>query len=202
MLRWLLPGEWERLGELFRDGTGLLDDEHRAGAPLRWLRDWSDAVRRNHGLEHATVAVLLARRGPVRLAGRAAVDGFFIVGDVDDALLDECARQALARMQRGEETLAVSPMCGTNIAVTGALTAALVMATLARSRSSGFRDRYGNAVTAAMLGAIAAQPIGRLVQKHITTRADVRYVEVVETRTLLPGVHKVYTRGARYRTGA
>ena len=47
------------------------------------VRRWLDAVRRNHALEHATVAVLLARRGPMRLAGRASGDGFFILGDID-----------------------------------------------------------------------------------------------------------------------
>ena len=48
------------------------------------LRGWIDAVRRNHGVEHATVAVLFSRTGPQRIAGRASADGFFILGSVDD----------------------------------------------------------------------------------------------------------------------
>ncbi len=79
------------------------------------LRSWLDAIRRNHGLEHATVAVLVARSGPRRIAGRAAADGFFILGTVDEDLLLSCAREGLARMQRGEHELAVSPHCGIEI---------------------------------------------------------------------------------------
>ena len=41
------------------------------------IQGWIDAIRRNHGLEHATVAVMIARHGPSRLAGRASSDGFF-----------------------------------------------------------------------------------------------------------------------------
>lgn len=167
----------------------------------RWLRDWADAVRRNHGLEHATVAVMFAKRGPSRVAGRASSDGFFIIGgDVDEETLDGYAREALARMQRGERSLAVSPFCGTNIAVTGAVTAAFAMMALSRTGERGLRERFSNASTAAMFGVVLSQPLGRLVQKHLTTRGDVQYVEVIGTRTLLPGVRKVYTSGARYRT--
>mgnify|MGYP001627663323 CR=1 FL=1 len=86
-------------------------------------RGWIADVRRNHGLEHATVSVLFARRGPQRLAGRASGNGFFIIGDVDPVLLRSCADEALLRLQRGESGLAVSPMCGTNLVVTGTLCA-------------------------------------------------------------------------------
>ncbi|MEX2446252.1 MAG: DUF6391 domain-containing protein [Dehalococcoidia bacterium] len=163
---------------------------------LPMLQQWLDAVRRNHGLEHGTVTVLLARRGPRRLAGRASHDGFFIVGDVDEELLLSCAREALERMQRGEENLAVSPLCGTNIAVTGALTTAAVMTSLGRNAGKGAGDRFGNAFTLSMIGVIAAQPLGRLVQRYLTTRADVQGLELAGTRLIAPGVRKVYTRAA------
>ncbi|MBM3140831.1 MAG: hypothetical protein FJZ92_11665 [Chloroflexi bacterium] len=155
--------------------------------PCRWI----DAVRRNHALEHATVAVFLARHGPTRLAGRASGDGFFILGEVDESELDRCAREALARLQRGEASLAVSPLCGTNIAVAGLLAAGAATAVLS---TGPVRRRFGNAFTAAMLGVVIAQPIGRLVQRYITTRPDLDRVELVGTRTLLPGIRKVYTR--------
>ena len=63
---------------------------------------WIDAVRRNHGLEHATVAVLLAKHGPMRVAGRASADGFFLLGSVSEEQVDAAAHEALARMQAGE----------------------------------------------------------------------------------------------------
>lgn len=175
-----------------------------AGAPPGWaaLRAWADAIRRNHGVEHATVAVLFARRGPQRIAGRASTDGFFIIGAVDDGLLLSCAREALERIQRGEHELAVSPHCGTNILVTAALsTLATANALSQRSRQPGrpvrpLRDRLGNAFTASIVAIIAAQPLGRLLQRTVTTRTDVERMEIVEVRSYLPGVHKVITRGA------
>ncbi|TAJ16179.1 MAG: hypothetical protein EPO65_13725 [Dehalococcoidia bacterium] len=142
------------------------------------------------------MSVLLARHGPRRMAGRATADGFYILGRVDEVTLRSCAEEALSRMQRGESGLAVSPLCGTNIAVTGAVTAAATMATLSRGRDLGIRDRFGNAFTAAMLGVILAQPLGRLVQAHLTTRSDLGGIQLVGVRTLLPGVRKVVTRHA------
>ena len=163
------------------------------------LRDWLDAVRRNHALEHATVAVLLARHGPTRLAGRATADGFLIVGDVDPDELTASAREALRRLQAGEASLAVSPLCGTNVAVGGFLSALGVTAVLATGR---LRSRLPNAFLAGMIGAIAGQPVGRLVQKHVTTLADHEGVELVGTRTMFGWLHKVQTvHTAQTRSG-
>jgi hypothetical protein len=156
------------------------------------LQRWLDAVRRNHALEHATVAVLLARHGPTRLAGRASGDGFFILGDIDEGELTSSAHEALARLQRGESSLAVSPLCGTNIAVAGFLAAAAATSVLAGSREKG--GGFSNAFAAAMLGVIAAQPLGRLVQTHVTTRADVEMIEVTGTSSVLGPLKKVHTR--------
>ena len=153
------------------------------------IQRWLDAVRRNHALEHATVAVLLARHGPQRLAGRASRDGFFIFGEVGDDELADCAHEALERLQRGEASLAVSPLCGTNIAVAGLLAAGAAAAVLSRDRA-----RFGNAFTAAMIGVILSQPLGRLVQKHVTTRPDLEGVEIVGTRRVKGKLKKVHTR--------
>lgn len=160
------------------------------------LHDWIRAVRRNHGIEHATVAVLFSRTGPQRIAGRASADGFFILGSVDEAQLLSCAREALQRMQRGEGDLAVSPHCGTNIAVTAALSTLATMNTFAQHPERRLRDRFGDAFTGSIFAIIAAQPLGRLVQKYLTTRADVEGVEIVDVRTYFPGVRKVITAGA------
>jgi hypothetical protein len=160
------------------------------------LRSWIDAVRRNHGLEHGTVAVLFERYGPRRVAGRASGDGFFIFGPIDTELLDACAHEALQRMQHGQRGLAVSPFCGTNIAVTGLLTAGAALSAHRRSEEAGRGDGFMNAATAAMLAVVAAQPLGRWLQRFVTTRGDVDQIEIVGTRRLLPGVRKVFTRSS------
>ncbi len=155
---------------------------------------WLNAIRRNHGLEHATVSVLFERYGARRLAGRASGNGFFILGNVDRDVLDECAREALDRMQHGQRSLAVSPLCGTNIAVTGLFTAAAALGAHRRAERQRRNDGFFSAVTAAMVAAIAAQPAGRWLQQFVTTRGDVDELEIVETRQLFPGVKKVFTQ--------
>lgn len=160
------------------------------------VRRWLDDVRRNHALEHATVAVLFARKGPQRLAGRASGNGFFIIGKIDPTLLRSSADEALMRLQRGEANLAISPMCGTNLAVTGAVCATFTIASLARNREKGARQKFGDAVSASTMGALAAQPLGRMVQEKITTRPDLDRTEITHVKHYLPWLAKVYTHRA------
>src|SRR3990170_6659874 len=98
-----------------------------------------ERVRRNHALEHATISILLSRHGPaVRVLGRAAPDGFYIYGDIPTETLTELAHEGLARLQRGESHLAVSPLCGTNLAVAGILAGlASLLAIGGRTRAQG-----------------------------------------------------------------
>lgn len=158
------------------------------------LRGWIDAIRRNHALEHATVAVLLARHGPMRLAGRASADGFLLYGALDPDEVISAANEALQRLQGGQPELAVSPLCGTNIAVAGmaAATAAIIALTVGPRRG-----RLPNAFIASMFAVIAAQPMGRAVQQHVTTCADLDGVAVVGVREIVGQLRKVQTSGAR-----
>lgn len=159
------------------------------------IQRWIDAIRRNHGLEHATVAVMIARHGPRMLAGRASSDGFYILGGVDEAELRSCAAEALTRMQHGEPELAVSPLCGTNIVVTGLITAAAAIAAVSlHSATRPLRERFPNAVTAAMFGVVAAQPAGRLLQRYVTTRGDLDDIEITGARSYAGGLKKITTR--------
>jgi biotin transporter BioY len=102
------------------------------------------------------------------------------------------AQEALERLQRGESGLAVSPLCGTNIAVAGFLAAAASTGALVGSARRS--DRFSRAFTAAMLGVIVAQPIGRLVQKYVTTSPDLAGVEIVAIRSVVGSLKKVQTR--------
>ena len=153
-----------------------------------------NAVRRNHALEHATISILLSRHGPhSRVLGRAAADGFYIYGDVPTDRLREFAHEGLARLQRGESHLAVSPLCGTNLAVAG------VLAGLASLFAMGGRTRLEGvpgALMAALLAVVAAQPLGRLAQKHITTSPELEGLRIVSVQPMgkrFPRLHKVRT---------
>ncbi|MCS7276960.1 MAG: DUF6391 domain-containing protein [Dehalococcoidia bacterium] len=151
------------------------------------------AVRRNHALEHATIAVLLSRVGrPVQLLGRASADGFYIVGRVGPEDLRASVLEALTRLRRGETYLAISPLCGTNLSLTGVLTG---LAAFLVTRRSGRWERLPQALLAAMLATVVAQPLGRLAQRHITTCADMDGLEVLAVESVgsrLP-VYKVRT---------
>jgi hypothetical protein len=144
------------------------------------LNDLIGSVRRNHALEHATITVLLAKLGrEVRMVGRAARDGYYLYADIPEQLLDESTHEALARLKSGEGHLAVTPLCGTNIAVAGALTGIASVVTMGRSRRM---ENMPNVILAAMLAVIAAQPVGRAVQKYLTTSPDLSDTEIVGIR--------------------
>jgi hypothetical protein len=154
-----------------------------------------EATRRNHALEHATIAVLLARgfsRG--RLLGRSTHRGFYIHGDISTENLKASAEEALSRLQAGDADLAVSPLCGTNMAVAGLL--AGVASTIALGRGNRV-ERLPNAVLAALGAIVASQPLGRLAQRHLTTSPNLQgsRIEKISSRGHgMRTMHKVEVR--------
>ncbi len=153
-----------------------------------------NAIRRNHALEHATISILLSRHGPhTRVLGRAAADGFYVYGDIPTEALQEFAHEGLARLQRGESHLAVSPLCGTNLAVAGLLAG---FASLFVRGGRGRLEGLPGALMAAMIAVLAAQPLGRLVQKHLTTSPELDGMRIVSVERMgrrFPRLHKVRT---------
>jgi hypothetical protein len=160
------------------------------------LKDVLHTIRRNHALEHATITLMLAEQGPMRVVGRAGTDGFFVYANVTKEKLERFAQQALERLQGGEASLAVSPLCGTNIAVGGILAGAASYLAIGSSRKGGF-DAVAKAIIAGMLGVLFSQPVGRMVQKNYTTSPDLEGVRIVSVEPVGRfGVHKVRTATA------
>ncbi len=138
------------------------------------------SVRRNHALEHATISVLANKAGhDIRVVGRATNSGFYLYGNMTEERIHESTLEALERLRRGERHLAISPMCGTNLAVAGIL--AGISSLLALGNRSRL-ERIPNVLLASMLAMLVAQPLGRLVQKHVTTDPDLSDTEVVGIR--------------------
>ncbi len=137
-------------------------------------------VRRNHALEHATIAVLAKNMGrDIRLVGRATNSGFYLYGDMTEDNVRESTLEALERLRRGEKHLAISPLCGTNLAVSGILAGLASLVALGnRSRI----ERIPNVLLASMLAMLVAQPLGGLVQKHLTTDPDLSDTEFIGIR--------------------
>lgn len=153
-----------------------------------------EAIRRNHALEHATISLLLGRGMGVPLMGRSSSSGYYIYGDVATEKIGEAAAEALARLQRGEQELAISPFCGTDIAVAG------LLAALSSALAMGRRRRLGRlpyAILAATGAILVSRSLGRLAQKYLTTSPELEGVSLGRiTRKGQGGwtVHKVETR--------
>ena len=138
--------------------------------------DFITALRQNHALEHATIAILMRTLDPnVRLVGQATPTGFYIYGNVPTEDISSAATEGLARLQRGEWELALSPLCGTNISVGGIMAG---IACFFAFRGKNRARRLPLAILAATWAIMAAQPIGRVVQKHVTTSADLSNVAI------------------------
>jgi hypothetical protein len=155
-------------------------------------------VRRNHALEHATISVLATKVGrETALVGRSTQSGFYLYGDMTADNVRDSAIEALARLRRGESHLAVSPMCGTNLAVAGILAGCAALLALGNGNRL---ERVPNVLLASMLAVLAAQPLGRIAQERFTTDPDLSDTELVEIKQggRGPGrFHKVVTARAR-----
>jgi hypothetical protein len=156
-------------------------------------------VRRNHGLEHATLHVLAERHPRTSLAGHSDLGGFWILGEVDLEDLQNAVDEALKRLQNGEEELAVHPNCGTNFVTAG--TFAGVAASMAMFGARRFRDKLERIPLAASMATLAlmlAQPVGLQVQERITTSGkpgDLQVVEIFASSRGRIKAHRVITRG-------
>lgn len=132
-------------------------------------------IRQNHALEHATVTILAGMVPNLRVSARSSPRGFIIFGSVDVEKVKIAAQEALERLQAGEVELAIHPNCGTNVAVgvSLAVTGWLLILTLMRSRL-----RFLLSLLGAVGAALAARPLGAVVQRHVTTLADLRRVRI------------------------
>jgi hypothetical protein len=167
---------------------------------LNYLTYFFSRVRRNHGLEHATIHVLSEAQPRRRLLGRSDVGGFWLIGEVGTEELAEAVQLALARMRAGEHNLAVHPNCGTNFVTYGTAAGLGAFAALAGAGSSR-RDRLERLPLAALLatlGLIASQPLAFKVQQRVTTSGypeGLRIESVVRSDIGARTAHRIKTRG-------
>jgi hypothetical protein len=156
-------------------------------------------VRRNHGLEHATITILSQKFPRLRMAGYSFPGGFFILGDVPTEHVREAVAQALARMNNGERQLAVHPNCGTNFLASGFVAGLLGWLGMVGAKDERQRvERLPRVIALIMLGLIVSQPLGPLVQARITTSGDPQGMSIVDVFPIKFGrftLHRVVTAG-------
>ena len=76
-------------------------------------------IRRNHGLEHATIHVLTQKNPRRQMAGHSDAGGFWLLGNLTTEEVQQAATEALSRLRSGERDLAIHPNCGTNLVTSG-----------------------------------------------------------------------------------
>lgn len=156
------------------------------------ILDFIKAIRKNHALEHATISVLMRKLRPgSRIMGHATTNGFYVYSEASNETVSESVEEALARLKQGEHELAVSPFCGTNLAISAVMAG---MASMLAMKGAKGPNRVPNVLLAALTAVIAAQPVGRLAQKHLTTSpnvADVDIEEITSTRKGRLTRHKI-----------
>ncbi len=157
-------------------------------------------IRRNHGLEHATIHLLSQRHSNLSIVGHSNWAGFSLYGQIDTAEVEQAAHEALRRLRRGEAELAVHPRCGTVLATTGLLTGLAAFVAIGLDSSSSARFRWGSmpaAILAATLAAFFAQPVGLFLQKEYTTSGNPGNLEI-ERIYVIPNrrvtTHRIETR--------
>jgi len=155
-------------------------------------------IRRNHGLEHASMNVLSSRFPHRRLGGFSNAGGFYITGDVATDDIQRAVTEALARLRSGEIHLAIHAGCGTNYAVSGLVAGFLAWLGLASAKTSREKvERLPFVIALSMLGLMLSRSLGPKIQERITTSGDPRDLSVVEVRRIPLGgfvLHHVVTR--------
>ena len=156
-------------------------------------------IRRNHGLEHATLTILSDMKPSLRLSGISHTGGFLILGDVETEDLKDAIHQALVRMSNGEHRLAVHPNCGTNMATSGILAGILAWLGFAGTRNGKDKlNRLPVVITLVTLSLIFSRSLGPLVQERITTSGNPEGLQLVDIVPFKAGsnlIHRVTTSG-------
>jgi hypothetical protein len=138
-------------------------------------------IRRNHGLEHASLTTLSLSNPTLALAGISFHAGFCVLGKVDTGEFRDAVFQALHRMQNGEKHLAVHPNCGTNYVTTGIV--AGLLAWLGMSGAKNRREKLGRlpmVISLVTLAFIFTRPLGLIIQERITTSGDPANLQIVD----------------------
>lgn len=158
-------------------------------------------VRRNHGLEHATIHLLSGRIPDLKIIGRSDMGGFWLYGNVSTEAVQQSVTMALNRMRAGEHQLAIHPNCGTNLVTVALLGALATLFALIGSEKERFGklQRLPLLALVLMLAMTVGQPLGLQIQQYVTTLGDPADMEITEIRQVNKGninVHRVKTRSS------
>jgi hypothetical protein len=147
-------------------------------------------LRRNHALEHATIAVMMEREPGRKLNGFSTDDGFFVQGVRSISEVESAAREAMRRLQNGEKKLAIHRNCGTTIVAANLLSAIFFLVTLGFFLYLGLGNL--SLMILGILGSVVLAfalriPLSLILQRFVTTNADLTNAEVGWVEPAQPG---------------
>lgn len=155
-------------------------------------------IRRNHALEHAIMHLLSQSDPSLELVARSDWKGITLYGEVDTPVVLRATEQGLARLRTGEGWLRLHPRCGTNFSIGILLSGCAIYAAL-ESPSKSILRRLWRLATYMIGITFIAHPLGMLVQRHVTTIADVEDMRIKRVQRERKGgttVHRIVTAGA------
>ena len=162
-------------------------------------------IRRNHGLEHATIHILSEGHKRFSAQGNSDHRGFHlnIYGDVTEEEVAAAVAEAHRRLRAGERHLAVHPNCGTVLVTTAMLATLAAQAVFTfeqwradhppvpspsgrgLGRGTAFLNLF-NALPSATLAVVGAlivgRPLGITLQERYTVDGDIGDLAVASIR--------------------
>ncbi len=156
-------------------------------------------VRRNHGLEHATIHVLSGRFPGKNFAGLSDINGFWLIGNVNTEEMADAITEALKKLKNGEKKLAIHQNCGTNFVTYGFMAGlASLIALLGTKNTKSKLERLPLVTVFATVALILAQPLGYRIQQLLTTESDpgdMQILEVIRSNRGSMIAHRITTQG-------
>ena len=143
-------------------------------------------LRRNHALEHATIVVMMERAPGRKFNGFSTDEGFFVQGVRSTQEVDSAAREALRRLRGGEKGLAIHRNCGTTIVAANLLAAVFFLGSLGLGLYMGWSP-YLLILGSVVLAFALRVPLSLLLQRFVTTDADLTNAEIGWVETASPG---------------
>lgn len=163
------------------------------------LKELLSRVRRNHGLEHASIHVLSEKHDGFSAQGNSNHRGFYlnIFGNLTEEEVTAAVEEAFMRMKNGEHHLAVHPNCGTVLLTTATMTTLAAQAAFAieqfrqKSNKTDANIIMGglpSAILASVIALIVARPTGIKIQANYTVEGDLKDMQLVRVQKIRPNV--------------
>ncbi|RMH01241.1 MAG: hypothetical protein D6706_02195 [Chloroflexi bacterium] len=154
-------------------------------------------IRRNHGLEHATIHVLSEKYKNFSAQGNSDYRGFSlnIYGDISEEEVFNAVEEAYRRMKQGEHHLAVHPNCGTVLLTTATMATLAAQASFSLEQKRQGKDSMNlsvlfnglpSAVLAVVVSLIVSRPLGVYLQARFTTEGDLGNLRILRMRKVSP----------------